>query len=128
MAKTYYIIREKTQGPDGPYFSSQIVKLAESGQIKANDRISCPDTDVIKPLGIFLENIGYSVSYVGVAAINETNKESTVVVSDINMKFSSMVSFMIKWAFATIPTAIIIGVIVAFILILTGSFGIFMNH
>ncbi|HEB72355.1 MAG TPA: hypothetical protein ENI77_07005 [Nitrospirae bacterium] len=42
-----------------------------------------------------------------------------VVVNDINMTFSSMVSFMIKWALATIPAAIILAGIFFF---LTGFF------
>jgi hypothetical protein len=34
-----------------------------------------------------------------------------VVVTDINMPFGSMVQFMIKWAIAAIPAAIILSVI-----------------
>ena len=38
----------------------------------------------------------------------ETKPDKTeVVVTDINMPFSSMVGFMIKWGIATIPAAII---------------------
>lgn len=36
-----------------------------------------------------------------------------VVLTDIKMPFSSMVVFMIKWAFASIPAGIIFGIIVA---------------
>ena len=35
-----------------------------------------------------------------------------VVVTDIHMSFTSMVSFMVKWAFAAIPAAILIGVVI----------------
>ena len=31
-----------------------------------------------------------------------------VIITDINMKFSSMVIFMVKWAVAAIPAAIIL--------------------
>ena len=34
-----------------------------------------------------------------------------VVITDIDMPFGSMVKFMVKWTFATIPAAIIVGLI-----------------
>jgi len=43
-----------------------------------------------------------------------------VVITDIQMSFSSMVSFMVKWALASIPAMIILTVI---FLIVTGIFG-----
>jgi hypothetical protein len=47
-----------------------------------------------------------------------------VVVTDIKMSFGSMVIFMIKWAIATIPAAIILFLIGAFItVVFTSLFG-----
>lgn len=48
----------------------------------------------------------------------ETRKEMTqgvqrVVVTDVHMGFWSMVVFMVKWAVASIPAAIILAVVVA---------------
>ena len=40
------------------------------------------------------------------------------VITDINMRFDSMVTFMVKWAFAAIPAIIIICVIVMIVLAL----------
>lgn len=40
---------------------------------------------------------------------------SEVVVTDIDMPFMSMVIFMVKWVFASIPAFFIVGVIVSFI-------------
>jgi len=37
--------------------------------------------------------------------------KSEIVVTDIQMPFASMVGFMIKWAIATIPAAIILFVL-----------------
>ena len=39
-----------------------------------------------------------------------------VVVTDIQMPFGSMVVFMIKWAIATIPAAIILFILGAFLM------------
>lgn len=39
-----------------------------------------------------------------------------VVVTDIDMPFSSMVRFMVKWAFATIPALLLVGAVVGVVL------------
>lgn len=46
-----------------------------------------------------------------------------VVFTDIQMPFSSMVTFMVKWALASIPAAIILGLLVVFVLALAGTLG-----
>ena len=46
-----------------------------------------------------------------------------VVVTDFDMKFTSMVNFMLKWALASIPAAIILLVIVWAAMILLGVVG-----
>ena len=38
--------------------------------------------------------------------------ETRVIITDINMRFSSMIVFMVKWAFAAIPAIIIIFLVV----------------
>jgi hypothetical protein len=51
-------------------------------------------------------------------------EEMRVVITDVNMRFSSMIVFMVKWAFAAIPAIIIIYVIVAIIVAVgIGLFG-----
>lgn len=45
---------------------------------------------------------------------------SDVIIKDIQMPFWSMVTFMVKWAFAAIPAIVIIGFIIA---VLMGVFG-----
>ena len=40
-------------------------------------------------------------------------KRQEVVIKDIEMSFLSMVTFMVKWAIAAIPAAIILGLLVA---------------
>lgn len=49
------------------------------------------------------------------------SEETRVTVSDIDMRFMSMVMFMVKWAFATIPALLIIGFICAAIFVVFGG-------
>ena len=48
-------------------------------------------------------------------------EETRITVADIDMPFGSMVSFMVKWAFATIPALIIICFITFMILALLAA-------
>lgn len=58
-------------------------------------------------------------------AVQAISGSQPVVVVDIQMKFWSMVVFMVKWAFAAIPALIIIGVIIT---VLSGFFaGVVMS-
>ena len=45
-----------------------------------------------------------------------------VIVTDFKMEFFSMVTFMVKWAIASIPALMILGFIFLFILLLMQSF------
>ena len=42
---------------------------------------------------------------------NSMDNQTKVVITDIRMPFTSMVTFMVKWAIATIPAVIILVVI-----------------
>lgn len=51
-----------------------------------------------------------------------------VVVTDVNMSFSSMVVFMVKWAIASVPALIILSLIILVLLTLFGSvFGLVLG-
>ncbi len=50
-------------------------------------------------------------------------EKSEVVVTDIQMPFWSMVTFMIKWAFAAIPAVIILFVLGAILMGILGGIG-----
>ncbi len=52
-------------------------------------------------------------AYIG-SPTNISRPVSEVIISDINMPFWSMVIFMVKWAFATIPAIIIITIVISF--------------
>jgi hypothetical protein len=50
--------------------------------------------------------------------------DTRVVIADINMRFGSMVLFMVKWAFAAIPAFIIIfGIMFIILSVLLGLLG-----
>jgi len=52
-----------------------------------------------------------------------TNEPTYVIVTDIRMSFSSMVEFMVKWVFASIPALIILGLVFGLAAIVLGAFG-----
>ena len=52
-----------------------------------------------------------------------TNEPTYVIVTDIRMNFSSMVEFMVKWVFASIPALIILGMFFGLVGIVLGAFG-----
>jgi hypothetical protein len=53
---------------------------------------------------------------------DRTNEPNYVIVTDIRMNFLSMVEFMVKWAFASIPAFMIIGFVFIFFLLLFRGF------
>ena len=54
-------------------------------------------------------------------AINQTNGQQQVMVKDVPMSFGAMVTFMVKWALAAVPAAIILLALWAFLALLFGS-------
>ncbi len=57
----------------------------------------------------------------GASILRNRDAPRMVNVSDVNMQFSSMIFFMIKWAIASIPAAIILGIATLIILALFGG-------
>jgi hypothetical protein len=56
------------------------------------------------------------------------SETQTVRVADIHMPFGSMVGFMVKWAFATIPALFLIGAICFIILLALSTVGVGLNQ
>lgn len=57
--------------------------------------------------------------------ILKSQRINTVVVSDIEMPFMSMVKFMVKWALASIPAFIVLGILYAVVMgVFIGLLGI----
>ncbi len=74
--------------------------------------MKCPNCGKISPDENSKCNCGY---------LFPTISGSPVIVKDIEMKFFSMMWFMVKWTFAAIPAMIIIAIIVAFVMMLLGG-------
>jgi hypothetical protein len=62
------------------------------------------------------------------APSSSSSEVQRVTVVDVDMKFGTMVVFMIKWAFAAIPAAIIIFLIVSVIMLIVGGSGLLISH
>jgi hypothetical protein len=57
-------------------------------------------------------------------SVDEETRSLNVAITDIDMPFMSMVGFMVKWAFATIPAIIIIYLLVTVVgAVFGGIFG-----
>lgn len=63
--------------------------------------------------GLERPNIGYTAEAETKGNPMQTRTQNEVIVTNIKMPFWSMVGFMIKWALAAIPAAIILLIIYA---------------
>src|SRR5688500_1510903 len=93
LKKTYHFTQDGRE--EGPYFQSQIIKMTETGIIRANATIRCAEDGESGPIGKLRKSLAENLK-VGVS------------VTDNQMPFGSMVAIMVKWAFATLPAAIIL--------------------
>jgi hypothetical protein len=55
--------------------------------------------------------VARSIKYKKGSSKKMENESQNVVITDIKMPFFSMITFMVKWALASIPAVIIIGII-----------------
>ena len=86
--------------------------------------IKCPNCGMMNPDGGVKCDCGVLLSAVPAGARAVAPVLSRVVVTDVEMPFGSMVTFMIKWALASIPAFLVlaaIGLVVG--LILAALFG-----
>jgi hypothetical protein len=85
--------------------------MAEGGMICADDIIECATTKQKGTLEDFLQSDD-------VGRDHGIDHRAYVGISDIQMSFASMVEFMIKWAIAAIPAAIILCILFWMVLLL----------
>jgi len=96
----YYLLIDSQAS--GPHDIAQIATLFDYGAINKDTMSSSETTpDDWRPIH---EN------FPSIAAMSKMTNE--VCITDIDMSFSSMIVFMVKWAFASIPAFIIIAIIV----------------
>ncbi|HEX2851751.1 MAG TPA: hypothetical protein VHO24_00835 [Opitutaceae bacterium] len=86
---------------EGPYLESQIIRMADAGIIRADAEIRCVEDGRKGSLTDFLGAL-------------EKDLDGGVTVTDVRMPFGSMVVFMVKWAIASIPAAMILFALFAF--------------
>jgi hypothetical protein len=103
---------------------SAAIKLEERSR-----RMKCPHCKLENPPGAMRCDCGYDFTTTrmpvatkppSIAAAEKSVTrvgDARVVISDINMRFGSMVVFMVKWAFAAIPALIIIIFAIMFVTI-----------
>lgn len=85
---------------EGPYLFEQIVGMAKQGLIRADTKIDCVETGERLSLIEFFHSMG--------------DESRDVSVKDVEMKFGSMVGFMIMWVIASIPAGILLlGLVIA---------------
>lgn len=75
--------------------------------------VKCPSCGLLNPDNSQRCDCGYSFSLmpVSIKTQRNTDLEQGFVIKDIDMKFWSMVGFMVKWAFASIPAILIVAAI-----------------
>jgi hypothetical protein len=78
----------------------------------------------------FLSPVAVAVrpSLIPMSEPNRSESPSRVVVVNFDMPFGSMVNFMVKWAFASIPAVIILGIVIAIVILILGMIGSVLRH
>lgn len=109
----------------GPYNKSSMGKYMAAGIVKSESRIAFvpsgtqprpKDFRQARDFPLWHSRERYAHSPADSEALRRTkpsekSHSNRVVVTDFDMPFGSMVSFMIKWAIASIPAAIILAVL-----------------
>ena len=85
-------------------------KMDETKKGKLLNTVLSDNQNVSKPISVLTMPV-------------RTNEPTYVIVTDIRMNFSSMVEFMVKWVFASIPALIILGMFFGLVAIVLGAFG-----
>lgn len=103
----------------GHYFPTKSKPTGEknSNKIKSNYE-KCPNCGLLNPGNAQQCDCGYSFEKRIIAKPQDT----VVKVSDIDMPFGSMIKFMVKWAFASIPAFIIVTVIIFIVIMVLTEF------
>ena len=100
MELTFYIWENDTEA--GPYTLDQMRSIWSTGRITLNSIVRQDTDGEWKTAGDF--EIIYSSFQTG----SKATAEQHVIVTNFDMSFINMVIFMIKWAVATIPAALVL--------------------
>jgi hypothetical protein len=108
MELTFYIWENDTEA--GPYTLDQMRSIWSTGRITLNSIVR-QDTD-----GEWKTVRDFEIVYSSFQTGSKTTDEQHVIVTNFDMSFINMVIFMIKWAVATIPAALVL--FCAFVLVM----------
>jgi GYF domain 2 len=99
----------------GPYTFEALVTMWDRKELRLTDRLRTEGTQNWLEVSRLMKSLDQAARSQSDQARNPPSFEMRVVITDIRMRFSSMVIFMVKWAFAAIPAIIIIYLIIIII-------------
>ena len=107
----------------GPFDLVQLVTLYQAGVIHGATQCQSDDqSGSWRPLSSAFPSVTrLAVTARGDQQVSVTGGDQRVTVSDLQMKFGSMMWFMVKWVFASIPAAIIVIFVVTVLIAVLGG-------
>ena len=128
----------------GPHTIGNLIRLREQSRLPDSAKVIYPGeswsdaTELRNSPKLLIKlhqlrkesNIAVELPSVAAAQVTENPMASnyqpiqSVVITDIRMPFDSMVIFMVKWAIASVPAAIILVIIVAILWAMLGALGL----
>jgi len=123
---------------DNIIHSSELHPAPSSAQSNTGIPIPINPTELLQEQVKILRNINIDLEKIYISQIQTEKKVSilpefsagmlknrgvpmSVYVSDVDMQFKTMITFMIKWAIASVPAGIILGIIVILLLAIFGG-------
>jgi len=123
MNHYYVIMSEETRGP---YTEKQLQAMWLTGALTLHTPVMISGDSEWDTLSSYMDILELEKKPIPAIPFNtqQATAPQKVDVNDIDMKFWSMVVFMIKWAFASIPAVIVlmaVGFAIAFVFVLIAA-------
>ena len=131
MNRYFVIIKDETAGP---YTMDQLKSMWLTGALNLQTPFMQDGTDKWEPMETMVDLLEHKAASIQSEPRPGSDSKTppvkfpkSIEISDINMKFGSMVAFMIKWTIASIPAFIILAVIgfAIFLLVTVVGAGLF---
>lgn len=110
MNRYYLMMGEETRGP---YTEKQLQAMWLTGSLTLHNSVMIEGDSEWDTLSSYIDTLEMEAKHVPALPQVWQNGQSSreVEVTDVNMRFWSMVVFMIKWAFASIPAFIVLALV-----------------
>lgn len=110
MSLYYLMIGEEARGP---YTEKQLKAMWLTGSLTLHNPVMIEGDSEWDTLSSYIDTLEMEKKSVPALPLALQHGPGTreVEVTDVNMKFWSMVVFMIKWAFASIPAVIVLAIV-----------------